>query len=294
MRAATLTKLNPLAWDRRLVAPGPVDRLRLLQGLLVLAIGCRLALRRWWSLVDRPEELFDPVPILSWMSGPPGTAAIVAVWLVGLAATAVALVSLVRRRPTGAALVVAWASLVVLAGLWGSSGKILHNDLLLITVSVPAFVAGSPRGAASPIRSGWPPRAAIAVLGTIYFLTGYQKLRHSGLEWVFSSNMTWIIRQGTPRIDVDLARWIADRQWLTQAMAGGALLLELTAPVLLAWRRTRVAFAVAATAMHTSIWLFLGLDYYGWVLAVWAVVIPMTFLGDRLLVSGGGRDRGWR
>lgn len=294
MRTAALTKLNPLAWDRRLVAPGPADRLRLLQVLLVVAIGCRLALRRWWSLVDRPDELFDPVPILSWMSDPPGTTLIVAVWLVGLAATAIALALLVRRRPAGTALVVAWASLVVLAGLWGSSGKILHNDLLLVTVSVPAFLAGSPRGTASTTRSGWPPRAAIAVLGTVYFLTGYQKLRHSGLEWVFSSNMTWVIRQGTPRIDADLVRWIADRQWLTQAMAGGALALEITAPLLLAWRRTRVAFAIAATAMHTSIWMFLGLDYYGWVLAVWAVVIPMTFLGDRLLISVEGRARGSR
>lgn len=292
---AVVRAIDPRTWDRRVVAPGSLRRTVLLRTLLASVLGVRLLLRQWWVMADRPDDLFRPVPILDWLTGQPDVAAIVALWLVGLVAVAVAVGSSVpvlrgRAAPRGArlagpAFVVAWLALVALAGLWGSSGKILHNDLLLLTVCVPVLFAAAPRPGAQPdelgVRWGWPPRAALAVLATVYFLTGYQKLRHSGVEWVFSSNMTWVIRQGNPRIGDDLSRSLADQLWLTQALAGGALLLELLAPLLLALRRTRLLFAVGATAMHLSIWALLGLDYYGWVLAVWAVVVPMSALGDR-------------
>ncbi len=277
--------MNPLEWDRRLVAPGPADRLTLLRVLLASVIGLRILLRRWWVIADRPDDLFAPVPVLAWLPGQPGAAVIVTIWLAGLAAVGLTVQRSLTGRSAGVSFLASWLCLLVLAGLWGSSGKILHNDLLLLTVCVPVLFAGSParsdRGTAD-VRWGWPVRAALVVLGVVYLLTGYQKLRHSGLEWVFSSNMSWVIRQGRPRVGEDLARALADQLWLTQALAGGALLLELTAPVLLAVRRTRLVFAPAATVMHLSIWALLGLDYYGWVLAVWAVVLPSTALGDRL------------
>ena len=248
-------------------------------------------------MADRPDDLFRPVPILDWLTAQPEAPVIVAVWVAGLAATVVVLVTSVPvirggRSPragalAGPAFVASWLALLFLAGLWGSSGKILHNDLLLLTVCFPVLFAASPRrGTASDDRDerwGWPPRAALAVLATVYLLTGVQKLRHSGLEWVFSSNMTWVIRQGNPRIGEDLSRSLADQLWLTQALAGGALLLELSGPLALAVRRARLLFAACATVMHLSIWALLGLDYYGWVLTVWAVVVPMSAVGDRLI-----------
>jgi uncharacterized membrane protein YphA (DoxX/SURF4 family) len=290
-------RLDPRAWDRRLVSPAPLIRLTLMRVLLASVIGLRLLLRRWWEMADRPDELFRPVPILDWLSAMPPTATIVVLWASGLGATLVVLavsVPVLRGRgsPTGGSLagpafVASWLALLVLAGLWGSSGKILHNDLLLLTVCAPLLFAASPRrGTASDDRDarwGWPSRAALAVLATVYFLTGVQKLRHSGPDWVFSSNMTWVIRQGNPRIGEGLSRSLADQLWLTQALAGGALLLELVAPLLLLLRRARPLFAVGAAVMHLSIWALLGLDYYGWVLTVWAVVVPMSVVGDRLL-----------
>ncbi|NLD76859.1 MAG: hypothetical protein GX643_09360 [Acidimicrobiales bacterium] len=305
--ASTLFRwLDPRRLDRRLVAPGPLGRLSLLRCLLAVVIGVRLVLRRWWVMTERPADAFIPVPVLSWLSDQPGLAAIGAVWVVGVAAVTVAAwtswsvargrLAERRDRLAGPAFVVAWLSLVVLAGLWGSSGKILHNDILLIALCTPVVLAGTPRAGdrSSDVegRWGWPPRAALALLGVVYFLTGFQKLRHSGLEWVFSSNMTWVIRQGNPRIGEELSRSIADQLWFTQALAGGALLLEVLAPLLLLVRPTRLVFAASATLMHLSIWAFLGLDYYGWVLTVWAVVIPMTLVGDRVLTGGRRRTGG--
>ena len=273
---------SPIIWDRRLVAPGPGARLLALQCGLLAVIGVRLALRRWWVMADRPAELFEPVPFLGWLDGPPGAAAILAVWVLGLGAVGWGLWSAVGGGAPGTALRIAWLALLVLTGLWGSAGKVLHNDVLLLTVCVPLLLApAARRGDGASVRWGWPARAVLVVLATVYFLTGYQKLRHSGIEWVLSSNMSWVIRQGDPVVPERLARLLADQLWLTQALAGGALVVELLAPVLLALRRTRIWFALAATAMHGSIWVLLGLDYYGWVLTVWAVVLPFTPLGDR-------------
>lgn len=69
-----------------------------------------------------------------------------------------------------------------------------------------------------------------------------------------------------------LTALVADQLWLTQLLAGGALALELTAPIWPAVRLTRVPFALAAAVMHGSIWVFLGLDYSTLELTVAAVV----------------------
>src|SRR5690606_27259353 len=111
----------------------------------------------------------------------------------------------------------------------------------------------SDESAAGRVGWGWPPRAALAVLGTVYFLTGFQKLRHSGLDWVMSENLRWVLRQGSPHVPDGTVQALADQLWLTQLLAAGALAVELAAPLLLVVRRTRVLFAVSATALHGSI-----------------------------------------
>jgi hypothetical protein len=62
--------------------------------------------------------------------------------------------------------------------------------------------------------------------------------------------------------------------------AAGALGLELLAPLILAIRRTRPFYILAAIGMHGSIALFLGLDYSAW-LAVVAVAVPWDRIGAR-------------
>jgi hypothetical protein len=183
---------------------------------------------------------------------------------------------------------VAWACYAVLTALWGESGKVMHNDVLTVTVGAVLLFAAVPgRGRTSEwsLRWGWPPRAALAVLATVYWLTGAQKLRHSGLEWVFSDNMAWVLRQGAVGHGAQVAHWVADHLVVAQLLACGALALELTAPLWLAVRRTRALFAAAVLVMHTSIWWFLGLDYSAWVLTAAAVAVPMSLRPDRRLVD---------
>ncbi|MBD7949538.1 hypothetical protein [Oerskovia rustica] len=271
--------------DRALVAPGPAHRLLEVRTLLALVIGLRLATRDWTRIADRPAALTDHGTVMGWLLLAPPAWLLVVVQCAGLLGVAL----VVARRSGRAGFVLAWCAYTALAALWGSSGKVLHPDVLTVTVGFVLLLAADPPQALPATgRSphwGWPPRAALAALATVYFLTGAQKLRHSGTGWVFSDNMSWVLRQGGSGSPFGEA-WVhavADQPWLTQALAGGALVLELTAPVWLAIRVTRVPFVLAVAAMHGSIWAFLGLDYSAWVLTAAAVAVPMALRPGRRL-----------
>lgn len=273
------------AVDRRLTAPGPGWRLLEVHTLVALVVGLRLVARDWTQITDRPGALRDGLTVVSWLPAHVPARVIVGLVVLGVAGVGCVL----ARRYARAGFVVAWACYAVLCALWGSSGKVMHNDVLTVWVAVPLLFARVPRRGEDDERSvgfGWPPRAALAVLALVYWLTGVQKLRHSGIGWALSDNMTWILRQGAVPHAEGLALWVADHPLVSGGLATGALALELTAPVwLLLWRPTRAAFAVAVAIMHASIWLFLGLDYSAWVLTAAAVAVPMSLGPDRRLRS---------
>ncbi|ADG73135.1 conserved hypothetical protein [Cellulomonas flavigena DSM 20109] len=260
--------------DARLVAPGPAFRLLEVHTLVALVVGLRLATRDWTRIAARPAELTWHGTAVGWFPAPAPAWVLVALQVAGLAGV----VLVVARRRPQVGFVLAWVAYMVLTGLWGSSGKVMHNDVLTVSVGAVLLLARVP-GRDVPARDarvawGWPPRAALAVLACVYFLTGAQKVRHSGIEWVLSDNMAWVLRWGESPFGPGLTQAVADQAWLTQLLAGGALCLELGAPLLLALRVTRIPFALAVLVMHTSIWAFLGLDYSAWVLTAAAVAVP--------------------
>lgn len=296
----------PTRVDAALLAPGPAGRLVLVHALVASVIGLRLATRDWTLIAARPRVLTANLTVVSWWPGPTPAAALVTLQVVGLLGVVLVLA---RRRPR-LGFAIAWTAYLVLTALWGSSGKVMHNDVLTVLVGavlLPAAPPGRPLpvsrlvGIGRPERqiptnlghgTGWPPRAALAVVGTVYLLTGVQKIRGSGLDWVLSENMQWVLRQGTSPFGPELTALVADHLWVTQLLAGGALALELTAPIWLAIRWARIPFAVAVAFMHGSIWVCLGLDYSAWVLTVAAVVAgasyPIRFRARRRSRRAGG------
>jgi hypothetical protein len=277
------------ALDRRLVRDGSAHAHALVRTGLAAAIFVRLGLRQWWLASRQPDAFFDPVFAVGWLHGVPPIGVLIAVQLLG--ATAAAAAALGRR--VAISLPLAWISYVFLAGIWSSAGKILHNEVLLILATVP-FLFASPEARigdrTESARWGWPTRASTIVIGAVYFAAGVQKLRHSGLAWVTSDNMRWILygaartaRSPAPSLAHDLAG-IA---WLCHLLALGLLLLELTAPVVLFFRRSRPWFFAAAIGLHGGTWLLLGLDYWAWIMCVGVV----TVLGTRPDITA---DRGRR
>ena len=136
---------------------GPETALRLVVVYVGLAwlIGVRIAAGSYRQLTGTPAALVEPVPFLGFLDTKPSAGVFVAIQVVGtLAAAAAVGAALTRRRPQ-AAYAVAWICYLVLAGLRGSRGKVLHNDLLLLWVSAPFLFAPAVRSA-SAVMLNWP------------------------------------------------------------------------------------------------------------------------------------------
>jgi len=267
------------AWlDRTLWGPETGQRLLLVHTGLAVLIGLRVALGPYRHLAGTPDALVDPVAVLFWLPSMPPAAVIVGLQVLGTAA-AVAAAARWRTRLTFA---VAWACYLVLAGLRGSRGKVLHNDLLLLWVAAPFLLA--PLEAAwhdrRPSRAnGWPLRVATVLTVLIYFFAGYHKLRRSGLDWAVGDNMHFVVLWG-PSIGQPgwqaFADWVVDRAWAAKLAGIGILGLELGFPLALVWRRLLPWFAAVAVALHAGTYLLLGLDYWAWMLAVPLLLVDWT------------------
>jgi hypothetical protein len=251
---------------------GPETALRLVVvhvGLSAL-IGLRIVLGSYRQLADTPSALVDPVPILGWLDRMPSAEVIVAIQIVGALAAAAA----VMRRQPRIAFAVAWLCYLVLAGLRGSRGKVLHNDLLLLWASAPfllAPLAVDLRDRVARRRYGWPIRVAMVITALVYFFAGYHKLRRSGIDWVLGDNMRYLMLWG-PSIGAaqweSMARWVGEHLWAAKASGAFILGLEITFPVVLVVRRLQVWYALAAVFLHVTTWFVLGLDYWAWAATV--------------------------
>ena len=251
---------------------------------LSVLIGLRIVLLPWWRLGETPDALFDPVPVLGFLRGMPAAWVIVAVQVVGAGAAAAAAL---RRRPR-LAYAVAWVCYLVLAGLFGSRGKVMHNDLLLLWVSAVFLLAPTDVDPADrePSRAnGWPVRVGMTVATLIYFLAGYHKLRRSGLDWAVGDNFRYIMLWGPTygRAQWEsLARWIGENLWAAKLSSASLLAFELTFPIVLFVRWLRPFYVVGAVVLHLLTWLLLGLDYWGWAATVVVMFVDWPAVADRL------------
>lgn len=273
-------------FDRWLFAPGWAERLAWLRLGLGTVILLRVTLWPYVELAGTPPGLFRPPWFLSWTGGMPSAGVIVALQTAGAAGAAIAVAGSWKGwRSAAAGLGIAWLALLALAGFKTSTGKILHNDVLLLLVAVPVVLCGTRARVGDRsigVAYGWPLRAGLVVTAIVYATCGIQKLRHSGPAWVFSDNMGWIldgaVRGGRAPTTV-IASAIASSP-VASVMAAAALLgLELVFPVVLLSRRARLPVAGAAVALHAMTWLTLGLDYWAWALVV-AVVVGLSGLPD--------------
>lgn len=267
--------MTPVArLDAWLFAPGPAGRVRAMRLLLAVLIGLRVALGPYRGLAGQPAALFRPVWFLSWLPHMPALGVIVALQVVGALAAALAALAW-RERYT---FLVAWTSLLVLAGLRASRGKVMHNDVLLLLVGFVIVLAPVGLRLLDRRRSvawGWPSQAAILLVGGAYFLTGFQKLVASGPAWVLSDNLRNVMYRAAMggRAPTDsVALFIADRAWLAHLVALATIVVELGGLAVWRWPRIRPWYVLAITVMHVGIYLTHGLDYWAWI-ATSAIVL---------------------
>ncbi|HLT70575.1 MAG TPA: hypothetical protein VKZ72_10445 [Acidimicrobiales bacterium] len=263
------------AFDDALWGPETAARLVFVHTALSALIGVRIVAGSYRQLAETPPALVDPVPILGFLDRMPSAEVFVALQVVGGLA---ALAAVLRRHPR-LAFAVAWVCYLVLAGLRGSRGKVLHNDLLLLWASAPFLLAPVDVDRRDPVprrRYGWPIRVGIVVTALIYFFAGYHKLRRSGPSWAYGDNMRYIALWG-PAIGSSgwegIARWTGEHIWVARASGVFILGLELAYPVVVFVPKTRLWFAAGAVFLHVSTWFLLGLDYWAW-----AVTVPLLLV----------------
>lgn len=270
--------------DDILWGPESGARLLFVHSALALLIGLRVGLGSYRQLAGTPDALFDPVPILAWLPSMPSSSVFVALQVVGVVA---AILAVIRRQPR-IAFAIAWLCYLILAGLRGSRGKVLHNDLLLLWASVPFLLA--PLSAAWSDREdrrehGWPIRASMVISALVYFLAGYHKVRRSGLEWAIGDNVRYVMLWG-PSIGAAkwdaMATWIGEHLWAARATGAFILAFELSFPIVLLRRVLQPLYALVAVALHVTTWLFLGLDYWAWALTVLVLFVNWPRVLDRM------------
>ena len=275
------------ALDEALWGPETAARLLVVHAGLSALIGVRIASGSYRQLAGTPAALVDPVPFLGFLDRMPSSQVFVALQVVGALA---ALAAVLRRRPQ-LAFAVAWVCYLVLAGLRGSRGKVLHNDLLLLWVSAPFLFAPAAvdvRDRIARRRYGWPVRVAIVVTALIYCFAGYHKLRRSGPSWAYGDNMRYVALWG-PSIGSsgwkEIAQWTGEHVWVSRASGVFILGIELTFPLVVFVPRVRVWYALGAVLLHVSTWFLLGLDYWAW-----AITVPLVLI-DWPAVAGRARSR---
>ena len=292
--------------ERFLFAAEDARRLAALRIGLCALLAWRLAIGDYTFVAGQPEALFQPVSFMKLLPEMPGHDLTVALQIAGVAAAVLAAGGLWTR----ASLPVAFACALVLNGMLNATGKIVHNDVLLLLCIVPLLGAPArtcaawslrpPRrraaGPAPPQRGeayGWPVRTAMVVVALAYFFVGFQKLRFSGLEWITSDNLRWVLyassdSQSEPN---ELALFVADRVWLAHLFAAGTVFLELFFPLALIVPRLRWIFVPGVVSLHLGIWLMMGLDYSAQALTVIIVFVNWPWVVDWARRRLPARDR---
>ena len=273
-------------------------RVAFVRSALCALLAWRLLEGPWQEVAGRADGLYRPVSIMHLFPSMPGDTVALLATVVGVAAAALAALGLSLR----VTLPLAIAAAVLLNAMWSSTGKIMHTNALLVLCLIP-FAAAAFSPAHRRLRHdldgesaayGWPLGLAMVAVAASYFFAGAAKLWHSGLDWVTSDNMRWILyaasdKQADPN---GLALFVADQPLLAHAAAGATLFLELTFPIVLVWATARWLYVPGAVLLHLGIYLTMELDYSAQALTV--VVVFTNW--DRLRAGArfpGARRRAW-
>jgi hypothetical protein len=251
-------------WEQVWFAPASPVGLIAARWLVFTTVIADLSLnrRRYHTLPDRAEVLWEPISVLAVLQLPPPNGLVISMLLaVTVAAAAATLLRLVPHA-SGAVAAAGYTMLVVASN---SLGKVDHDRHVVVVAVIVLAVAAAPRLHDAPSwRYRWPvqlSRASIAVM-----LTGaaWSKLTTSGLDWVFSENLRIILTAETllfrdPPLG-ELSLWIAAHPLRWQLAAAGVLASQLlsigavVAPGV--WRRL---FALGAGGAIVGITLLMGL-----------------------------------
>lgn len=317
MTQSAAARRLPDAWNRFWFAPGAATTLGTCR---VLFFGTLFLwqlphdMSPWGaysSVFWMPIWLFDTVglPPLS----PQTLAWLQLVWKVALLLSAVGLF-------TRASMAVSFLVGTYLLGLPHNFGQTQHFDTLVVfamgalalsragdACSLDAMRLGVVRRRANPPRDSgeytWPIRFVWVAMALAFGAAGVAKLRHSGLEWVFSDNLALLLlRQQYHLSDGEpLTRWgiwVANHAAVAKSMAAVALATETLFPLALFSRRARLVLVPAGLVFLAGIRVLMGPTFEQFMMC-YAFWLPWTRIAawvrerlaigaERLVLFDGG------
>ena len=266
---------RPVAWwDRFFFAPTPAARLGAVRVVFYGLMFCYWLpadFRGWRAAAD----LFDPVGLHNLL-GVPLLSDPVVLWLQTIFKLALltSAVGLLTRLSTGVVVVAAFYLLCV----QNNFGKIGHSEPLVLWAFLFMFLAPCGdaasldalirrrRGRPPPPVSGaytWPIRAVWVMICVIFFLAGYQKWVWAGVAWAmpdsFGTMLVWHYYTNEPWTDAALH--LSRMTPLVFLMGVGSLVLELTFPLALIFRRLRPIIALSGFMMQVGIMVLLEVSF---------------------------------
>ena len=277
MRAETLLRRA----DGWVFSAEDARRLAALRIGLCLLLALRFAITDYGTVAREPG-LFQPHFYMHLFARMPSPEVVTTLQVCGIVTALAAAAGLALRI----SLPLAVGCSLVLNGMLNSAGRVIVGDAVL-TLCLLVLLAGGAaaceawslrdpvrRALGAPTSSvvsrtptgaryGWPVRTTMVVIALAYFFAGVQKWRYSGLPWVTSDNLRWILYASSDSHSHpnSLALFVADRPVLAHLFAAGSLLLETFFPLVLFVPRLRWLFVPGAVSMHLGIGLAMGLDY---------------------------------
>jgi uncharacterized membrane protein YphA (DoxX/SURF4 family) len=280
-------------WQAFWFKPVPVRRLAVLRILVAAYVVQDLLLGRWMlRYATVPEEFYEPIHVIRLLSLPRlGAEELTALYVVLLAAALCALVGLATRPALAVAapLYVYWYATYYSYGEVSNSRTAIAVALIVLaiapagrTYSLDSLLArhrGKPLAEVDNEIAGWAFQVLTVLLVYMYVFAGLTKLRVTGFDWWYSGAFErGIVDEGTAP-----ALWLAGHHlWVVWAMALGALVFELGAPVLLIRGQLRQWYAGLAVLFHLGSLVLLRLDFLGMALICVAVVLNLERIPESL------------
>jgi hypothetical protein len=264
---------DPLRWWRRFwFEPTPPTNLGICRVLFYGAFFLYYLPYDFSTWAAVPREFWDPIWLFQRLHLPILSAdALTLLQAIWKTALALSCVGLLTRLSTSAAFFLG----LYLIGL-PQNVKTEHHDTVVVlilgimalsrcgdAISVDVWLK---RRREAPGASGeylWPVRAVWLLMVLVFFAAGLAKVRHSGLDWVFSDLLsTFLIRGGYHLYSVDpVGGWglsVAQYEWLCWTLAGLTLTVELAFPLVLFSERARWVLVPSMFLMLVGFRVLLG------------------------------------
>ncbi len=251
---------------------------------------------------DIPVDFWQPVSFFSWSPAfRLGSAWLWPLEVVFKLSLLFSALGLCTRLSVTTALV----SGMLVLGMPNNFGKVHHNAgpvvlcmaLLAISrcgdrYSLDALLTKAKDVPRVSAEYGWARRAVCALIVLVYFSAGLSKLRVSGWAWASADNMSNMILSHVHYNVSGPSAWktagllLAQSEFLSRAAAVGSLLLELSCPLALFFRRAAWVLIPALFCMQTGIRVIMGPDFTA-VMFMFVFWIPWArFLRQRTAIRG--------